>query len=170
RARVLDARNHQANIRIAMIVGMTITNMMPSALSMIFAFAAPIGPCGSSTPPEQLLSERSRIGAADTRQGRGRRCKRNAAHDDMESSGCIFSEALLNWNYRKPAGTSTVVIQFVHVLPSTLLCGRGRHLSLGGDRWRADGEPINPFSRNQFIAAAGRSFFTSSSDGITLAP
>src|SRR6516164_2497206 len=73
-----------------MIVGTTITSMMPSALSRILAFAAPIGPCGSSTPPEQLHSETRSTGAAHTRQGRGRRCKRNAAHDDMESGGCIF--------------------------------------------------------------------------------
>src|SRR6266446_4705957 len=77
-------------IRIAMIVGTTITSMIPNALSRIFALPAPIGPCGSSTPPEQLLSDRRMIGAADTRQSRGRRCKRNAAHDDMESGGCNF--------------------------------------------------------------------------------
>src|SRR5437016_13816496 len=73
-----------------MIVGTTITNMMPSALSRIFAFAAPIGPCGSNTPPEQSLSDRRMIGAVDARQSRGGRCKRNAAHDDMESGGCNF--------------------------------------------------------------------------------
>src|SRR5262249_11183627 len=143
----------------------------------IFAFAAPIGPCGSSTPPEQSLSERSRIGAADTRQGRGRRSKRNAAHDDMGSAGCISSEALLNWNYLKLGRTSTPVILENPSCPplgrrksdSPTSAARGRHLSLGGDRCARMASRSIP-RRNQFIAAAGRSFFTSSSDGITLAP
>src|SRR5262249_60557248 len=87
RARRLDARNHQPKARIATIVGTTITSMIPSALSRIFAFAAPIGPCGSSTLPEQPLTERRRISAADVRQGRGCRFKSNAAHDDMVSGG-----------------------------------------------------------------------------------
>jgi hypothetical protein len=73
----------------AMIVGTTITNMIPKALSRIFAFAAPIGPCASSTPPEQPLTERKAISAADMRQGRGRSCKRRLTPDDLESGSCL---------------------------------------------------------------------------------
>src|SRR4029450_12517167 len=88
-ARVLDSRNHQPKARIAMIVGTTVTSMIPSALSRIFAFAAPIGPCASSTPPEQPLTQRRMTSAAENRQGRGRRFKRNAAHHDMEAGNCM---------------------------------------------------------------------------------
>src|SRR5882724_7736538 len=73
-----------------MIVGTTITNMIPSALSRIFPFAAPIGPCGSSTPPEQPLTARKTISAAEMRQGRGRGFKRNADHHGMEA-GCSMN-------------------------------------------------------------------------------
>jgi hypothetical protein len=73
----------------AIIVGTTITNMMPKALSRIFASAAPIGPCASSTPPEQPLTERKATSAAEMRHGRGRRCKRHLTPDDLESGSCM---------------------------------------------------------------------------------
>src|SRR5262245_17515929 len=72
-----------------MIVGTTITNMMPKALSRIFASAAPIGPCGSSTPPEQPLTERKAISTAGTWQGRGRHRKKCLTPDDLESGSCM---------------------------------------------------------------------------------
>ena len=45
-----------------MIVGITIANMMPSELKRIVFSANAIGPCGSSTPPEQPPSIKARIG------------------------------------------------------------------------------------------------------------
>lgn len=72
-----------------MIVGTTITSMMPRALSRIFASAAPIGPCASSTLPEQPLSERKRISPAGIRHDRGRCCKNSVAFDEMDCGGCM---------------------------------------------------------------------------------
>ena len=59
---------------------------------------------------------------------------------------------------------------------AALFCRQAQTMCCGGTRGRPqigyeDDEPISTNYRcNQFIAAAGRSFFTSSSDGITLAP
>jgi hypothetical protein len=107
-------------------------------LSRIFAFAAPIGPCGSSTPPEQLLSDTRMIGAVDTRQSRGRLCERNAAHDDMESGGCNFvrlclTEVTLNSVEPQPLSFNLSLIR--HVPPATPRSSRGclefcRYMSL----------------------------------------
>src|SRR5262249_20336910 len=84
--------------------------------------------------PEQLLSERRSTGAADTRQGRGRRCKRNAAHDDMESGGCIFVRLCstgITGNRLEPQPSSFNLSMIPHP-PSP--AGEGANLSLGGDR------------------------------------
>src|ERR1700758_2521959 len=53
RARELDERNQKAVPRVARIVGITITSMIPVALSIISRSAAATGPFGSSTPSEQ---------------------------------------------------------------------------------------------------------------------
>ena len=54
--------------RTPMIVGTTITSMMARALSRIWILAAPIGPCGSSTPPEQPASSKSKVAAFAIRE------------------------------------------------------------------------------------------------------
>src|SRR6185437_1016018 len=51
RARVLPARNHQAKPRVSTITGTSTASMTTVALIRISRSAAPIGPCGSSTPP-----------------------------------------------------------------------------------------------------------------------
>ena len=51
-----------------MIVGTTMTSMMARALSRIWILAAPIGPCGSSTPPEQPASSKSKVAAFAIRE------------------------------------------------------------------------------------------------------
>src|SRR5262245_22964462 len=53
RARLLDARNHQATPSVASIVGITIASMIPVELSMMSRSAEAIGPFGSSTPSVQ---------------------------------------------------------------------------------------------------------------------
>src|ERR1700722_6786875 len=53
RARSFDARNQKATPSVATITGITIANMMPSALSRICRSATAIGPFGSSTPSLQ---------------------------------------------------------------------------------------------------------------------
>src|SRR5882724_3286415 len=53
RARSFDARNQKATPSIAMITGITIASMMPSALNRICRSARAIGPFGSSTPSVQ---------------------------------------------------------------------------------------------------------------------
>src|SRR5882724_5938040 len=53
RARSFDARNQKATPSVTRITGITIANMMPSALSRICRSAAAIGPFGSSTPSLQ---------------------------------------------------------------------------------------------------------------------
>src|SRR5215475_11412056 len=51
-ARVFEARNHQAKPRVAMITGTTIASMITTESMRISFSEAPMGPCGSSTPPQ----------------------------------------------------------------------------------------------------------------------
>ena len=53
-ARLLDARNHQAQPSTSTITGMMIASMIAVAFRRIRRSAAPIGPCGSSTPVCQM--------------------------------------------------------------------------------------------------------------------
>ena len=67
RARVFEARNHQAKPSVARIVGMTIASMMASESSRICASPLPIVPCGSTTmrpQPERLQSASSEAARA----------------------------------------------------------------------------------------------------------
>src|SRR5262249_7214401 len=71
-----EAANHQAKASVASTVGTTIVSMIARALSMILRFATPIGPCGSSTPPEQPVSDNSSTGGINMRSGRLRQIER----------------------------------------------------------------------------------------------
>jgi hypothetical protein len=51
-ARRFDARNHQAKPIVARMTGLTIASMIAIESRRISFYAAPTGPCGSSTPPQ----------------------------------------------------------------------------------------------------------------------
>src|SRR6516164_9233730 len=87
-----EARNHQAKASVATIVGTTIASMIASALYMILRFAAPIGPCGSSTPPEQSVSDNSSISAIDIRNGRLREIECGNEHRDVDNLSRVESK------------------------------------------------------------------------------
>ena len=55
-------------------------------------FAAPIGPCGSSTPPEQPVSDKSGISAIDIRNGTLRQVER--CHAEQQEIDDLSSVAL----------------------------------------------------------------------------
>src|SRR5436309_1470283 len=66
-----DARNHQAKARTARMVGTTLKPSLTQPLSRILLLAEPIGPCGSSTPPEHPASDAlsaAEAGSANTRK------------------------------------------------------------------------------------------------------
>src|SRR5262245_51858362 len=65
-ARVLDARYHQANAKVATITGTTTTSMIAVELIRRSRSAAAIGPCGSNTPAG--AQEVRRIAAPTTHQ------------------------------------------------------------------------------------------------------
>src|SRR5215471_706032 len=65
-ARVLDARYHQANAKVATITGTTTTSMIAVELIRRSRAADAIGPCGSNTPAG--LQEARRRAAPTTHQ------------------------------------------------------------------------------------------------------
>src|SRR5947209_18431866 len=71
-----------------MMVGTTITNMIANALSRILALAAPIGPCGSSTPPEHPASN-SRAGRLPMKAGNFGRFGGDADREGRGEIRCI---------------------------------------------------------------------------------
>src|SRR5579871_5126524 len=60
---VLDERYHQANANVATITGITTTSMIAVELIRRSRCADAIGPCGSTTPPEQPARKGSAIRA-----------------------------------------------------------------------------------------------------------
>ena len=69
-----------------MIVGTTMTSMMARALNRIWILAAPIGPCGSSTPPEQPASSKSKVAAFAIKEKQFRALQRRAVAPSTKSA------------------------------------------------------------------------------------
>src|SRR5262245_37414033 len=71
-ARVLDARYHQANAKVATITGITTTSMIAVELIRRSRSAAAIGPCGSITPAGAQEVRRMAVLITDQRSRRER--------------------------------------------------------------------------------------------------
>src|SRR5262245_60839509 len=71
-ARVLDARYHQANAKVATITGTTTTSMIAVELIRRSRSAEAIGPLGSNTPPGAQEARRTAAPSTDQRSRRER--------------------------------------------------------------------------------------------------